>query len=414
MRNRYYDLLRCLAIVRVVVYHVTGWAFLTLAFPAMSLMFALAGALMASSLDRSGVAAVGRRLRRLLPSLWLLAAIFVPAMLLTGLAPSWRLVLWVLPLADPPANQWGALVLSVVWYLRDYLWFVLLSPPARWLFRRWPVPTVVAPYLLLVVVEFGYPDAPATLRDFGLYFGAWLLGFAQHDGMLKRMSRRLLVAIAVPVGAAGLAWIFTHQGPRGYDLNDVPLGNALWSVAFVLLAFGLAPSAVGWVDRWAPLGRAVTVLNSRALTVYLWHMPFVIALNELLSGLGLAHSTTLGLAARLAAVAVLVAVAVALFGWVEDLAARRPPCLLPGGTLRTSPSGTLRTPPGVAEPPARQPTGARRAPVDPAGVPSASAGPAGVPSASAGPAGVAGTAADPVGVVGTPTESAGRLSSVGR
>ncbi|MDG4789242.1 acyltransferase [Micromonospora sp. WMMD1102] len=377
MRNRYYDLLRCLAIVRVVVYHVTGWAFLTLAFPAMSVMFALGGALMASSLDRFGPAAVGRRLRRLLPSLWLVALVFVPAMLLTGLAPSWRLVFWVLPLADPPANTWGALVLSVVWYLRDYLWFVLVSPAARWLFRRWPVPTLLAPYLLLGVVEFGFPDAPGVLRDFGLYYGAWLLGFAQHDGLLRRLSRRLLFGIAVPVGIAGLGWILGHPGPRGYDLNDVPLGNALWSVAFVLLVFGLAPPAaagvdraggdrvVGWVDRVVAgvdrrvrLGRAVTVLNSRALTVYLWHMPFVIAVNELLSGLGLAHSSALGLAARLAAVAVLVGVAVAVFGWVEDLAARRPPRLLPAAPERT-PALPVRAPAGAGElpAPAGQPAG---------------------------------------------------------
>ncbi|MFY1687249.1 acyltransferase family protein [Plantactinospora sp. WMMB782] len=397
MRNRYYDLLRCLAIVRVVVYHVTGWAFLTLAFPAMSVMFALGGALMASSLDRFGPAAVGRRLRRLLPSLWLVALVFVPAMLLTGLAPSWRLVFWVLPLADPPANTWGALVLSVVWYLRDYLWFVLVSPAARWLFRRWPVPTLLAPYLLLGVVEFGFPDAPGVLRDFGLYYGAWLLGFAQHDGLLRRLSRRLLFGIAVPVGAAGLGWILSHPGPRGYDLNDVPLGNALWSVAFVLLVFGLAPPAAAGVDRAAAgvgrvaagvgrvvgrvvagidrrvrLGRAVTVLNSRALTVYLWHMPFVIAVNELLSGLGLAHSSALGLAARLAAVAVLVAVAVAVFGWVEDLAARRPPRLLPAAPERT-PARPVRTPAVPVRTPAvpvRAPTGTGRLPApvgEPAG-----------------------------------------------
>ncbi|WP_422773724.1 acyltransferase family protein [Plantactinospora sp. WMMC1484] len=362
MRNRYYDLLRCLAIVRVVVYHVTHWAFLTLAFPAMSLMFALGGALMAGSLERGGAAAIGRRLRRLLPSLWLVAAIFVPAMLLTGLVPSWRLALWVLPLADPPANTWGALVLSVVWYLRDYLWFVLVSPPAYWLFRRWPVPTVLAPYLLLAVVEFGYPEAPGVLRDFGLYFGAWLLGFAQHDGMLRRMSRRLMVAIALPTAALGAAWIFTHQGPRGYDLNDVPAGNALWSFAFVLLVLGLAPPSVAWVDRRAVLRRAVTVVNSRALTIYLWHMPFVIAVDALLSGLGLAHSSALGLAARLAAVAVLVAGAVMLFGWVEDLAARRPPCLLPGGPI----AAAARSP--AAQPPAgRPPTGRRPAALPPAG-----------------------------------------------
>jgi len=168
MRNRYLDLLRALAIVRVVVYHTTGWAFLTLAFPAMSVMFAIAGSLMAASLTRSGPAAVGRRLRRLLPSLWLLAACFVPAMLLTSLPVSWRLLLWVVPLADPPTNAWGALALSAIWYLRDCLWFILVSPVAWWLFRRYPLPTLLAPYALLIVVEFGFLTAPLVLRDFGL------------------------------------------------------------------------------------------------------------------------------------------------------------------------------------------------------------------------------------------------------
>ena len=52
LRNRYVDLLRALAIVRVVFHHNIGWALLTVAFPTMSLMFALDGSLMASSLDR--------------------------------------------------------------------------------------------------------------------------------------------------------------------------------------------------------------------------------------------------------------------------------------------------------------------------------------------------------------------------
>ncbi|NES29109.1 acyltransferase family protein [Micromonospora terminaliae] len=337
MRNRYLDLLRSLAIVRVVVYHVTGWATLTLIFPAMSVMFALAGSLMAASLDRSGVPAVGRRLRRLLPSLWVLAAVFVPAMLLTGLPFTPKVLLWLFPVSDPPANYWGALALSPIWYLRDYLWFVLASPVALWLFRRAPLPTLLAPYALLVVIEFGVlANPPAALREFGLYFGAWLLGFAHHDGLLRRTANRVLVPLALALGAAGLGWIFTHPGPRGYDLNDIHLGNALWSAAFVLVAIGRAPAGAAWVDRTPVLGRVVTVLNRRALTVYLWHMPFVVALTPLVDVVGWSHQDLLGLAIRVALVFALVGVVTLLVGWVEDRAARRTPELVPGRPRRTA------------------------------------------------------------------------------
>ncbi|MER7460218.1 acyltransferase [Micromonospora sp. NPDC126480] len=332
MRNRYLDLLRALAIVRVVVYHVTGWATLTLVFPAMSVMFALAGSLMAASLRRSGAPAVGRRLRRLLPSLWVLAAVFVPAMLLTGLPLTPKVLLWLFPVADPPANYWGALALSPIWYLRDYLWFVFASPVALWLFRRAPLPTLLAPYVLLAAIESGiYPDPPMALQQFGLYFGAWLLGFAHQDGTLRRLGNRVLWPTAAALIAAGGAWIVTHPGPRGFDLNDIPLGNALWSAGFILVLLGRGPAGAAWVDRSALFGRVVTVLNRRALTVYLWHMAFVVALTPLVDVVGWSHQDPLGLAIRVLLVFALVGVVTLLVGWVEDVAARRRPELLPGG-----------------------------------------------------------------------------------
>ncbi|GHJ06250.1 integral membrane transferase [Micromonospora humidisoli] len=331
MRNRYLDLLRFLAIVRVVVYHVTGLASLTLVFPAMSVMFALAGSLMAASLDRSGVPAVGRRLRRLLPSLWVVAAVFVPAMLLTGLVFTPRVVLWLFPVADPPANYWGGLALSPIWYLRDYLWFVLVSPVALWLFRRAPLPTLAAPYLLLIAIEADlFTTTSAVLQHFGLYFGAWLLGFAHHDGLLRRLAGRVLVPAALLLAGVGAGWILTHPGPRGYDLNDIPLGNALWSAAFILVVIGRAPATAAWVDRNLIVSRLVTIVNRRALTVYLWHMPFVVALTPLVGLVGWSPRDPWGLAIRVVLVFLLVGVVTLLVGWVEDVAARRRPELVPG------------------------------------------------------------------------------------
>ncbi|MEU4333721.1 acyltransferase [Micromonospora lupini] len=348
MRNRYLDLLRFLAIVRVVVYHVTGWATLTLVFPAMSVMFALAGSLMAASLARSGPVAVGRRLRRLLPSLWVLAAVFVPAMLLTGLSLSPRVLLWLFPITDPPANNWGAVGLSTIWYLRDYLWFVLASPVALWLFRRAPLPTLLVPYVVLVTIEVGIYPAPPVVREFGLYFGAWLLGFAHHAGMLRRLTGRVLYPLSLALAAVGGAWIVTHPGPRGYDLNDNHLGNALWSAAFILVVLGRAPAGVAWLERSRLADRVVTVVNRRALTIYLWHMPFVVALTPLVDVVGWSRQDPVGLAVRVLLVFALVGLVALAVGWVEDVAARRRPELIPAGSA--SPTSPDRSPAGWSGP----------------------------------------------------------------
>jgi len=334
MRNRYLDLLRAVATVRVVVYHSTGWAALTIVFPAMSVMFALAGSMMAASLDRYGPGAVERRLHRLLPSLWVLAAVAVPAMLAVGLRWDWTVLLWAFPLQDPPATGFWMDGLAAMWYLRDFLWLVLLSPLVLPVFRRFPIATIAVPYVVLAAITFTEVNPPPVVRDLALYGGAWLLGFAHHDGLLAG-RRRWWPAAALAV--AGAAWTLTHPGPRGYDLNDIPLGNALWSAAFILVALGFAPEVRPH--------RILTVLNARALTVYLWHVPLIVAVVRFAEAHGLPVFGWVGIGWRLAVVTVLLAVLVVLVGWVEDVAAGRRPVLLPG---RRPPVPVSPPPAGVA------------------------------------------------------------------
>jgi peptidoglycan/LPS O-acetylase OafA/YrhL len=330
MRNRYFDLLRAIAIVRVVVYHGTEVGLLSIVFPSMGVMFALGGSLMAASLDRRGTRAVGTRLRRILPPFWIVAICFAPAMLLTGLPLDWKLIFWAVPVQDPPMNWWGVGALHTLWYLREYLWFVVLSPGALWLFRRWPVPTLVAPFALLIAVEAGWLGSPnSVVRDFGHYFGCWLLGFAHHDGLLRRLKRPALLAAAGVLAAAGAAWFLTHPDPiKGLHLGDVPLGDALWSTGFVLILLGFAPATAEWVDRWRPISRLVTTLNSRAMTVYLWHKAVIIGCGTLV-GFGWWQHGFTPLVTWLTMIGLGVAACVVAFGWVEDLAARRRPVLVP-------------------------------------------------------------------------------------
>jgi peptidoglycan/LPS O-acetylase OafA/YrhL len=319
MRNRYLDLLRAVATLRVVAYHSTGWVALTIIFPAMSVMFALAGSMMAASLDRYGPWAVERRLHRLLPALWVLVAVAVPTMLISGLVWNWTILLWAFPIQDPPATGFWMEGLAAMWYLRDFLWLVLLSPLVLPIFRRFPLPTILFPYASLAVITFAGATPPPVLRDLALYGGAWLLGFAHHDGMLKRRCWWLIGALAV----AGAAWSLTHPGPRGLDLNDIPLGNALWSAAFILAALSFSPMV-------RPR-RILTVLNARALTIYLWHVPLIVAVVKFAEAVGLPVEGWVGITWRLAVVTVLLSIVVMAVGWVEDVSAGRRPSLVPGG-----------------------------------------------------------------------------------
>ncbi|WP_211489785.1 acyltransferase family protein [Georgenia thermotolerans] len=343
-RDRYLDLLRAFALFRVVTYHTFDLAWLSLAFPALGVMFMMAGSLMARSLDRPAVSVVRGRLRRLLPPFWFFGLCIVPAMLVHGFGPpssgaaAWwaQLSFWVMPVGDLPRNAWGEQLVEPLWYIRAYLWFVLLSPLLLRVFRRYPLPTLALSLAPVVVLTAWQPDNPvaAVAVELATFLTCWLLGFAHRDGVLDAVRGLPIIGVAVVLMAIGAWWAFTHPDPAvGYDLNEIPLGQALWSAGFVLALLRFRPT-VGWLARVRPLDRAVTVLNSRAVTVYLWHevalMLGVLVLDDLWDVPLVADHVPLGNQGVLFLVAwVLIAAAIVLFGWVEDLAARRRPRLWP-------------------------------------------------------------------------------------
>lgn len=345
-RERWLDLLRAAALVRVVLYHATGWGWLSLVFPSMGVMFALAGSLMVRSLDRSpSVDVVGHRIRRLLPPLWLLGAVLVPLMLAHGWSTvitrddehplKWaQLLFWVIPVLDPQSSSWpvGEDATVVLWYLRAYLWFVLLTPLLLRAFRRRPLLSLAAPLAVVALdAALGSPLADgglvaAGVLDFVTFGACWMLGFAHRDGLLRRLNFAATIGLALTMIALGGLWTSRHPAPgAGFDLNEIPLGHALIGVGAVLLLLRWAPP-MNWLARTPVLGRLVSVLSARAITIYLWHNIAIDLAFTLLDRLGWD-----GRFAELGATAVLTALAVFAFGWVEDLAAGRRPQLLPAG-----------------------------------------------------------------------------------
>ncbi|MGJ3559853.1 acyltransferase family protein [Streptomyces sp. INA 01156] len=369
-RDRYLDLLRSIALVRVVVYHLFGWAWLTVLFPSMGVMFALAGSLMARSLKRPAASVIRSRVRRLLPPLWAFAAVVLTMMFVNGWNPAkddgtWGLVglvNYLVPIGAPPYPwelgspsglldvTWAVQAAGPLWYLRAYLWFVLASPLLLWAFRRAPWPTLLAPLGLTAVVGTGLVTIPGetgrAITDFAVYGGCWVLGFAHHEGMLKQIPRYVSVSCASLVMAFGLWWASGHLGPDGWDLNDIPLAQAAWSFGFVVILLQYSPSWRELPGRLAQWDKLVTLSNNRAVTIYLWHNLLIMAtvpLVDLLYRLPFLQSErgveAIGSTYTLwmfALVWPLIGLTVLAVGWVEDLAAKRRPRLWPNGTKRST------------------------------------------------------------------------------
>ena len=372
-RDRYLDLLRSLALVRVVLYHLFGWAWLTVLFPSMGVMFALAGSLMARSLNRPALSVIRGRIRRLLPPLWAFSAVILPLMFVGGWKLSedpdhsgtWgllELVNYVIPIGAPPypwevgfpkdllETTWADQAVGPLWYLRAYLWFVLASPLLLWAFRRVPWATLLAPLALTAVVGTGIVAIPGELdnaiTDFAVYGSCWVLGFAHHEGVLAKVPRYLAVSGSVLVMAFGLWWASGHLGPEGWDLNDIPLAQAAWSFGFVVILLQYSPSWQELPGRLARWDKLVTLSNNRAVTIYLWHNMLIMATVPIID---LAYRLPFMQSDRAVAaldatdtvwmfflVWPLIGLAILAFGWIEDLAAKRGPRLWPNGAKRGS------------------------------------------------------------------------------
>ncbi|GAA1201523.1 acyltransferase [Streptomyces hebeiensis] len=364
-RDRYLDLLRAVALVRVVVYHVFGWAWLTILFPSMGVMFALAGSLMARSLSKRPPWSVIRgRLRRLLPPMWAFAAVVVPLMFVMGWQPgadegAWgwaKVANYLVPVGAPPYpwesgspgglldSTWADQAAGPLWYIRAYLWFVLASPLLLWAFRRLPWATLAFPVALTAVIGTGLVEIPGeagrALTDFAVYGACWVLGFAYNDGLFEKVPRYVTVSVAFFTMAFALWWASGHLTEEGWNLDEIPLAQATWSLGFCMILLQYSPSWKELPGRLARYDSVITLANNRAVTIYLWHNLLITAtvpivdqlwnipgIDAFSAQLDAAYSTL-----SLVLVFPLLALMILAMGWVEDVAAKRKPRLWPNGT----------------------------------------------------------------------------------
>lgn len=273
---------------------------------------------------------------------WFWGVFVVLAMLIHDWMPGWQIVFWIVPLGDPPGNSWGIQAWEILWYLRTYLWFVLLSPVLLRAFRLAPVAVLFLSLAPILVFHFLWepPDNRfgSALTDLATFLFCWILGFAHRDGVLQRMKPALVVLLSVAAVGYGGWYAFTHQAETGsYDLDDIPLAQAFWSAGYVMLlmwAKAYFRIDFAWLTKFRRTDRLVTIFNARAVTLYLWHEIALILAVPLIDQFWNvpAFEKWLPLESQWFMFGigwVLIAVFILLCGWVEDVAGKKKPKLLP-------------------------------------------------------------------------------------
>jgi fucose 4-O-acetylase-like acetyltransferase len=363
-RNRYADLLRVLAIFLVVLGHWLltsisyrggqlsgvsamdgiGWsAWPTLLFQVMPVFFLVGGYANALSWTRhqargaTWTSWVRHRAIRLLRPTTVFVAVMVTAVAAGGLAG-----------ADPAELAlagWG--VALQLWFLPVYLLLIALTPALHAAHRRWGLAVPAVLVLGAAGVDAGLLGARLPGIGYANYLLVWgtmhQWGFAWQDGTLTRRGpgrwrwRPWALAAGGAVTLGGLlAWgpfEVNMVGTAGGRVNNtIPPSVAL--LAFAAAQAGLLLAAEPVMSRLLARGRlwrAVSWLNDRVLTVYLWHMVPVVVVAVALYPTGVLGQPAVGSAgwwalrlAWIAALAVILTPAAIFLARFERPLRRRP------------------------------------------------------------------------------------------
>ena len=333
-RDALLDLLRTVALVRIIFWHLFAQTWLTW-IAALPVMFFVLGTVTRPS-PSGHLSFVQRRGRRLLVPFWVygvtVAAFsfaYTVANTTNGRVNLSQLVAWVLPVVDPIATSWsGGWLTSHLWYLRAVLWITVLTPVLRLAARHLRV-TVAALVVGIATLSaasiyevpyLGRGQLHLLLGDFVAYGFFAVLGIAY--GARTRIGSLIGRALTAIFGWTGAILFASTIGvPPGGVNSSYPLIVLLGVATLATLSLAEAP-----LRKLASQGRLAAVtrrVSSRALTIYLWHPLCIVGAAHLVTtSTGPLRSLELAIATF-----VLIGAAVVAFGWIEDLAgtSRRTP-----------------------------------------------------------------------------------------
>jgi fucose 4-O-acetylase-like acetyltransferase len=351
-RDQFLDLLRAVSICRVVLLHtllrppVVYLPWIMWIYPGMPEVFFVSGAVTKGMLDRRRPGAViTSRVRRIAVPYAVYAAGAVALMALTdarsdapGATFPWsRIWHWFVPLLAPTGSTDRVFLWGQLWYIGAFLWLVLAAPILRWLFGKRTIGSAIVLIPLVGFVTCLWLNKRTTVRvdeaiftacQFGVFFAA---GFSYPR--LRTWSSKIFVTLSALAFSLGLltARVIEPIQDRGtQELYASRTGHLLIGAGWMLLAFAAqTPIRRRIACHGNLMGSVVGRINQRTLTMYLWGL----AAN----GVGNSMSRSIGgesgnLVVYLLVSALSFALFVVLFGWIEDVAAKRRPRAFPVAT----------------------------------------------------------------------------------
>ncbi|WP_431229529.1 acyltransferase family protein [Paenarthrobacter nicotinovorans] len=203
------------------------------------------------------------------------------------------IALWIATAAGVPGDLLTVIAAGAgvqLWFLAAYLICQAMVPTMAKLHEAAPYRTIAALAAGAVVVDvlrlglernpWGFDSNPIGLLNMVFVWGLLQqFGFFYADGYFDRFARWQLVLASVGCYAAMV--LLTHSGPYPVDMltnqNPPMFPLILVGLAHVLLVKAAYPALQRCVHRgWVQ--KVMFVVGSRAMTIYLWHLPLIIAM----------------------------------------------------------------------------------------------------------------------------------------
>ena len=241
---------------------------------------------------------------------------------------------FLIPVVRPTGSVTRVVLWGHLWFLTAFLWVLVLAPATFWLHRKIRGWSLLVPLAGFAAAVWAQKLGAVHVREefFNITMFGWFfqLGYLYNDGWLQQQKPTRLFGIGAALFAAG--WLVAQRIEPTWkkpvnELYASQTGHLLIGAAWMIGVLAFRKPIAAWLN--AHRLRAIDLVTQRTYTLFIW--------GPAANAVAMAASRKIGgaegnLTVYLVVTALTLVVLVVLFGWIEDLASRRRPRLLPVGS----------------------------------------------------------------------------------